>query len=192
MRIKISAAIFFLLSSFLLKAQPKLSASDLAEFKGSAEERIELFQDYVKNFFSKKGDNQQRSIWRKQAINLFDLDAKIEVSNKNGKKKKYTIPQYFDVISTRSSRYDFTVVHFLSTKVSNFRPVKKGNGEIYYVGSYTFIQRFCAKKSSENEKWDYCDHTEKKGEITLDKEELSTGKQWVVKLGDIVVTDTYD
>jgi hypothetical protein len=62
-------------------------------------------------------------------------------------------------------------------------------GNIYYEGSYNFVQKFCRKNTRdvETSNLDYCDETEKKGVIVIQRGPSINGSRWRLLLGDIKV-----
>lgn len=181
--------------------QQKLSSEDLLRLQKRAEEYVYNFEFYIQQIAQSKL-TQYKKADIISAINLFESKATIEVSNLKGIKRKYLISDYLNnVVAKYSERYGVVVIDFLATKIEKLKQKKDENGEIYYEGTFSFTQLFCAQKkflnSLDAEKrsfaaCDYSDKTMKKGKTIIRKVTTITGERWVLKLSDITVDETTD
>ena len=195
--------IILLLITIPAFSQQKLSPEDLQRLQKRAEEYVYNFEYYIKQI--SKMENMQDKQWDIiAALNLFESNANIEVSNLNGNKYKYLISDYLkNVVAKYSQWYEVVVIDFTVTEIGKLKQKIDVNGDTIYEGTFKYTQLFCAKLKSfnktdiENRSFsacvnsDYSDKTVKKGKVIVRHvTTIEKGESWIMKLSDISVVET--
>ncbi len=162
-----------------------LSKDELANFQKNVEHKVNELQNCIKLIGSKTESDDIRYKAIESGLKLFIPDAKMQVSIQKGNKiKTYLIEDYF--YRLMSLPYTNVEINFYDLAyISNFYQGEDGA----YHATATIFQEF---KGYYGDEVAYTDRTVKTIDIILEytEDEFFNIKRWIVKLGNIKVTET--
>ena len=169
-------------------AKLNLSAEELSLFKSATEEKINELQNCITIVGNKDKPDHDRDKAIKSALKLFIPNAVMEVSklypNSKTRVSSYGIDKYFARLKSLTYR-QVNIRFYNLAYLSNFQ---KGNDGKYYATA-TIFQEFRGITFDGRE---YVDRTTKTITVVLsyEEDEFFKIKRWIVKLGDIKITET--
>ncbi len=171
----------------------------------NAEKNVIAFEKLVADIAM--GRDTAKQIFISTAYAMFEPKATIEVSSKSEKGvivNKHPILKYLNSLAKLTKKYKIITLTFKAGFVGTemLKEKRDDKGNIFYEGSITIKQCFCASNSIslnggdvETRKFTrdcsaYGDCTTKKVKIVAKQILTIEGERWIVMLGDISVVET--
>ena len=197
--ITFSIAFFLFAPASPLMAQQthNLSAEELADFRENVGHMIDLFQNYLSILGSKDQPKEVKETYKKRTLTLFMGEGK-EYKDADGNEHRAVHMQVSSLSRPRPRNlpmpmYLDNLINIAYAKVEITQAETFHLGQLKQVGDHyettaTIFQKFCGWYADGRKK--YCDTTTKTIRIYLIPEEDYFGKKWIVKFGDVDVSET--
>lgn len=197
--------ILLLFFTCLAFGQKKLAPEDLQRLQKNAEKNVVAFEKLVADIAI--GRDTAKQIFISTVYAMFEPKATIEVSSKKENtvtKNQYPILKYLNNLAKLTRKYKIITMTFKAgfVETEKLKEKKDEQGNIFYEGSITIKQCFCASNSLTINNNDvelrkfttdcsaYGDCTTKKVKIVAKQVLTIEGERWIVMLGDISVVET--
>ncbi|MCO5945377.1 hypothetical protein [Mucilaginibacter flavidus] len=159
-----------------------------------------LIEEYARSIkHLTKAPANQIGIIADNIVDFFIKGAKVQVTTVHNGSKKYDLREYLtDIVPSYKEKFEDVIISFtrISIDGTHLQQKKDGNGNVYYVGDFSYTQQFCVRyknslpETDENSPtyWKFCEQTQKTGKFIITRQfSPADGNIWEIRLGDILV-----